>query len=283
MSTTGKDLIGHISDEETACIRAAAGDAAYQVMLSTPLLTAGSDPAAAAPLFGCMTTANAVLLGVAFLDAAAGGRSEESRMCIADFALEHPELIYARLGLPWAGEDTDHDTEMHTVILGFYNCMTGREKADVLISLYAAIDAASPLSGRDLVALLPEPEAACVRDTLSEEEYEELVDATPLRAAGLGVGATGCLTLDSVVVFFVTATEGVLGGLSDTSLACIGDFVLNRQRQLPVFAAYLSSGSPQFSSADFVEVAEGGFELFECLNGDELARVDKLASAIPGA
>ena len=283
MSTTGGDLIDHISEQEAACIKEVVGDAGYQAMLDIPLLAANGDSWGLAPLFDCLSTENAVLLGVALLDAAAGGRSEETRMCIADFALERPELIYERLGLQWSGEGASHATGPRTVILGFYNCMTGRERADVLINLYTALDAASPLSGKNLVALLPEPEATCVRDALSEEEYGALVNATPLRAAGLGVIATDCLTLDSVAAFFVIATEGVLGNISDASVECIGDFVLNRHRQLPVFAAYLNDRSLPFSSADLMEVAEGGFELFDCLNEDELVRVDRLATAIPGA
>ena len=284
MSTTGGDLIDRISEQEATCIEEVVGDAAYRAMLGIPLLTTSGDPRGAATLFGCLSTENAVLLGVALLDAAAGGRSEGTRMCIADFALERPELIYDRLGLEWPGEGASHGTGPRTtVILGFYNCMTGSERADVLINLYTTLDAASPLSGKDLVALLPEAEATCVRDALSEEEYGALVGATPLRAAGLGVTATDCLTLDSVAAFFVIATEGVLGDISDASVECIGDFVLNRHRQLPIFAAYLNDRSLPFSSADLMEVAEGGFELFDCLNEDELVRIDALAAATPGA
>lgn len=283
MSTTGQDLIDHISEREAACFKEVSGDAAYQAVLGMPLLAVSGDPGEAAPLFGCLSTENAVLLGVALLDAAAGGRSEQTRMCIADFALERPELIYERLGLEWRGEGTSHGTGPRTVILGFYTCMTGRERADALINLYTALDAASPLSGKDLVALLPEAEATCVRDALTEGEYAALVSATPLRAAGVGVSATDCLTLDSVAAFFVIATEGVLGDISGASVECIGDFVLNRHGQLPIFAAYLNDRSLPFSSADLMEVAEGGFELFDCLNEDELVRIDELATAIPGA
>ena len=282
-STTGGDFIDRISEQESACIEEAVGDAVYQAMLGIPLLAATGDSWGAAPLFDCLSTENAVLFGVALLDAAAGGRSEGTRMCIADFALERPELIYDRLGLEWPREGGSHGTGPRTVILGFYNCMTGRERADALINLYTALDAASLVSGEDLVALLPDPEATCVRDALSEEEYGVLVSATPLRAAGLGVIATDCLTLDSVAAFFVIATEGVLGDISDASVECIGDFVLNRHGQLPIFAAYLNDRSLPFSSADLMEVAEGGFELFDCLNEDELVRIDKLAIAIPGA
>lgn len=43
-----------------------------------------------------------------------------------------------------------------------------------------------------------------MREALSEEESAALVSATPLRAAGLGAGAAECLSLDSVVAFFVS-------------------------------------------------------------------------------
>ncbi len=279
-STTGKDLFDRLSEQENDCIRGALGDTVYQFMIGLPLMSGGGDAASAASLFSCLTQENVVLLGVSFLSVTVGGHTDESRACITDLALQHPELIFARLGLEWTGEDTYEDAETPNVVQGFYDCMTDDERAGSLKNLYAAIDAASPLTGEDLVALLPESEATCVRDTLSEEEYEALLRATPLRVAGLGAGATQCLSLDSVAAFFVSASEAGLGGLSDASAACIGDFVRARPEYAPVFASYLSDDSSPFSAAQFIEVAQGGLDVFECLNEDELGRIDEFMTAL---
>ena len=213
---------------------------------------------------------------------AGGGYSAESQACLTDLALQHPELIFGRLGLEYAGEASYQHTETHNVLLGFYDCMTDSEKAASLRGLYATVDDASPLTGADLVTLLPESEAACVQETLSEAEYAALVSATPLRAAGLGAGAADCLSLDSVVAFFVSATGAGIGGLSDESAACVEDFVRARPGYVPVFASYVTDESAQFSSADFIEVAQGAFEVFECLNEDELDRIDEYMVSLWG-
>ena len=278
-STTGKDLFGRLSEEENGCIKEVVGEAVYEIMLEMQLLAGGGNAAAPAPMFACLAPENVALLGVAFLSVSVGGHTDESLACMNDIALAHPGLIYARFGLEWTGEDTYQEAEMGNIIQGFYDCMTEDERAAALKSLYAAIDAASPLTGEDLVALLPESEAACVRDTLSEEEYGALLSATPLRAAGLGAGAADCLSLDSLAAFFVSASDAGIGGLSDESAACLDDFVRANPAYVPVFASYLSDDSSSFSSAEFMEVAQG-VEALQCLN--ELGRIDEFMTALWG-
>ena len=279
-TTTGGDLFARLSDQETACIRGLLGDAVYEAMLGFPLSAGGGDPASAAQLFGCMTPENAVLVGVAFLDAAAGGRSDESRACIADFALQHPEFIYARLGFELPEATTFDGTETRNVLVGFYDCMAEDEKAVALIDLYTSIDNLSSLTGEDLVALLSEPEASCVSDTLSEAEYGAMVTATPLRAAGLGVSAAECLELDSVVAFLLAATEAQIGDLSDGSAACASDFIRNHPTHIATIAAPIGGDPSQASPADFNEAAIAGFDLFTCLNEDELTGLEATLMAL---
>ena len=279
-TTTGKDLFDRLAEQETACIRGVLGDAVYEAMLNFPLLAGSGDPAAAASIFGCLTPENALLVGVAFLDAAAGGRSDESRACIADFALRHPEFIYARLGFELPETTTFDGEETRDVLVGFYDCMTENEKAVALIELYTSIDNLSPLTGQDLVDLLSESEASCVRDTLSEAEYGAMVGATPLRAAGLGVNAAECLELDSVVAFFVASTEAQIGDLSDGSTACAGDFIRSHPTHIATIASPIGGDPAQSSPADFNEAAIAGFDLFACLNEDELAGLEGVLMAL---
>ncbi|MCY4583757.1 MAG: hypothetical protein OXE50_13330, partial [Chloroflexi bacterium] len=116
-STTGKDLFDRLSGQENGCVKGVLGDAVYEVMLGMPLLAAGGDAASAAPLFACLAPENVVLLGMAFLGAG-GGYSAESQACLTDLALQHPEIIFARLGIEYAGEASYQHTETHNVLLG---------------------------------------------------------------------------------------------------------------------------------------------------------------------
>ena len=279
-STTGKDLFDRLSEQETDCIKGVVGDAAYQAMLNIPLTAAGGDPASAAPLFACFSPENAVLVGAAFLDAAAGGRSDESRECIADFALQHPEFIYARLGIELPAAATYDGQQTRDILVGFYSCMTEGEQVAALAGLYTSIDNLSPLTGEDLVALLSESEASCVRDTLSAPEYGAMVGATPLRAAALGVNAAECLGPDSVVAFLLAATEAQIGDLSDASAACADDFIRSHPTYIATIASHIGGDSSQSSSADFIQAATGGFDLFACLNEEELGGLEGVLSAL---
>ncbi len=278
-STTGKDLFDRLSEEEVGCIKTVVGDSVFQIVRVTPLLAAGGDPAAAAPIFGCMTQENVVLVGAAFLDAAAGGRSEESRQCAIDLSLKHPDIIYARLGLEWTGEQVTDPAETHTVLLAFVDCLTDREKAAFLLEIFGAVDALSPITGADLIALLPESEAACVQDTLPEADYEAMKAATPLAAAAIGVGAANCLTVESVAAFTVAATAAALGGLSDESSTCVRAFTVANPTFLQVVAVHLIDPST-LTPEQFAATAGGGFEMLDCLNEDELAAINDVVAAL---
>ena len=103
-ATTGQDMVDLLSEEEVSCIESAYGSGVFQILLSTPILAAASDPAAATPLFRCLTPENVVLIGIAFLDAQAGGWDDESRACITEIGVGHPDAVFVRLGLQ-LGED----------------------------------------------------------------------------------------------------------------------------------------------------------------------------------
>ena len=278
-STTGQDLFDRLSAEENACVKAALGDFVYEVMSGTPLLTAGSDPAAAAPLFACLEQESVVLVGAAILDAAAGGRSEESRTCIVDLVLKHPEVIYARLGLESPGAGQVGSSETHSVILEFYDCLSDTEKSIWLFNTFTAVDTLSPLTGADLIALLPGTQATCVRDALPGESYAAMEAATPLVAANIGFDAANCLTADSAAVFLIASTEALLGDLSDESAACFTEFVRDRPTYIPLVARHLNDPTT-LSPEQFVQAGEGGFELFECMTEDELGRINDLVEAM---
>ena len=98
--TTGGDLMGLLSEGEASCVRAGIGDALYQLILGTPVvLMAAGDISQTAPLFNCLAEENVVYLAVAFLDLQAGGWTGESRRCITEVGLGHPDAVYVRLGL----------------------------------------------------------------------------------------------------------------------------------------------------------------------------------------
>lgn len=139
----------------------------------------GSDPSAAAPLFQCLTPENVVLVGIAFLDAQAGGWNDESRARITEIGLGHPDAVFVRLGLQ-LGEEPIDPAETLAQNVQIYECLTDDEKKAFTVSLWTGLDKNTTATGDDILAPLSESEVACVRDNLSEEDFETMVAAQPL-------------------------------------------------------------------------------------------------------
>ncbi len=236
-ATTGKDLMDLLTDDETSCIEGAFGSGVFQILPTTLLLSAGSDPSAAAPLFQCRTPANVVLVGIAFLDAQAGGWDDESRACITEIGLGHPEAVFVRLGLQLGPEPIEPaETLAHNVQI--YECLTDDEKKAFTVSLWTGLDRNATATGNDILALLSESEAACVRESLSAEDFEIMVAAQPLQAVSTGATAANCIDPETNFKIFANGIQWSIGGVTDESLSCLENFA----RTNPAFVALLSSG-----------------------------------------
>ena len=276
-ATTGKDLIDALSEEETSCIRSAFGDAIFQIMLGTPLLMAGANPSAAAPLFCCLTTDNVVLIGVAFLDAQAGGWTEETRKCITDIGLGHPDAVYIGLGLA-LGPDPIDAAETLAYNVEIYECLTNEEKKAFTVSLWKGLDRQAAATGSDIIALLSESEAACVRDGLSEEQYLTIVGAQPLEAVAIGSTVSHCIDPETNIKIFANGIQWAIGGVTEETLSCLEDFA----RENPAFVVLLSSGLQGIEAMpvdEFVEVSNAGSQQYACMTEEELLRVQEAATA----
>ena len=283
-ATTGKDVVDRISESEASCIRGAVGDAVYGVLLGTPLLRAGINAAVVATLVGCLTPDNVVFLGVAFIDAQAGGwaagphMATETRMCIVEVGMERPQAILASLWVATAGEDAAAIAETHSYTVEIYNCMTDAEKVGFLVRVQDVLDS-NTSAKRDIINVLPEPEAACVRKSLPEEEYAMLLDSTVHEAFATVDYLPDCVTPESLVQIFVsiTASPGG-GGLSDKSRSCLVDFA----REHPHYVALINPGSydpAAMAPSDLAEIADDGLKVWDCLSDEELKRIQGVATA----
>ena len=270
-----RDLTDRLSTTETDCIRAAFGEAIYQIILATPLLQSGNAEGAAT-LFGCLMPDSVVFFGVAFDNALAGGRTEETRACRVDLSLDHPELVYQQLGLEWKGEEAGHSGERHTFILQQWDCLTNAETAELFFRVNSATDSASPLTGSDLGDLFAESEVACIREGLSEEQFDAMLAATPLESVRIGAPAAACLSPESIASGFLAAAEVVVGGLTDGSANCINEYILEYPTFLPLFVAYPADTQGMSPNAAR-EIADGNRAILACYNEDELLRAQELA------
>lgn len=267
-STTGQDLVDRLSEEEAACIKTALGETAYQFLLALPLMTAaaGDSGGSADPIFDCLTVENVVLVGFAFSDATAGFQDPQGRECIQDLALDHPAIFYERLGLEWEGEAADPG-DIKDFIVRLNQCLTDEERVAYLVSLFDRLAAASPYLGSDLVALLPESEVACVMDELAGE-YQAFLASNLER--GFGVGLHDCFSDETHVRMFLETTQARVGGFSAETNACLADFA----REHVHFVEISTTLDPAaLTPAEFAEIARDGLLMLECMNEEELVRM----------
>ena len=272
-TTTGEELMNRLSEDERNCVRGVFGEAVYNFMLATPLLATPTDPAAAAPLFNCLTPENSALFGVAMADVAAGGWTPETRSCIVAITKAYPEVMLVRFGLAIEGSAADANARS----LEVYECMTDAEKMTFTLSFWLGVDSTSAMRGSDIVALLTESEAACLSETIPEDQFQVMLDATPLAATAIGSMAAECISPQSTLAIFGAGMDSVIGPLSEESINCTLDFALAN----PEFVALLATGLANVSDmdpAEFVRITDVGTAQYACLTDEELARVQEAAA-----
>lgn len=276
-TTTFQDVVDRISEAETACIEAAFGAQTLQFMLNIPLLSAGSDPSAAAPLLGCMTPNNAVLFVVAMLDAQAGGWAPETRECITELGLEHPNAVFLRLGLD-AMVDPDSTEETLDFNIQIHECQTDDEKKAFTVTLWIGLDRNAEGTGQDIYDLLTESEAQCVSAGLPADQFAAMMAASPLEATQIGLAVAHCISLDTNLKIFANGIQWAMGGVTDETLSCLEEWGRNN----PAFVALLASGIEGIQAMpaeQFLAITAAGNDQYACMTEEEILRVQQAAGA----
>ncbi len=277
-STTGGELMALLSEQEASCVQTGVGDALYQLILGTPItLMAAGDISQTAPLFNCLEQDNVIYLAVAFLDLQAGGWSPESRSCITEVGLTHPDAVYVRLGLHLGDDPIDPATTMDYNI-GIFDCLSNDEKRQFTVGMWMALDGVSGATGADIFALLTEEEAACAGDVLSAEQMAAIVNATPLQAITIGSPSSGCISHDTNVNIFISGVEWAIGGVTEETHSCLTDFANDNPEYVELFNLGLE-GIMAMPADEFVEVTAAGNEQYGCMTDDELMQVQLTTAA----
>lgn len=278
-ATTGGDMLSLLSEQETSCIKENVGDAAYQFLENAPLMMmTGGDISQAAPMFNCLEENNVIYLAVAFLDLQAGGWEPESRKCITEVGLSHPDSVYIRLGLQMGNGPANPDETMDYNI-AIHECLSDGEKKEFTIGVWLAIDSASDATGADILDLLTEDEAACVADNLSVEQLAAIPAASALQAVTIGSGASHCVSHKTNVEIFVNGIGWSLGGTTDETLSCLREFAEANPDYVEIFTTGLD-GINTMPASEFVEITEAGNAQYGCMTEEEVLRVQNTIASV---
>ena len=277
-ATTGGDLMAMLSEQEASCVKANVGDTLYQLILGAPImLMVAGDTSQRAPLFNCLEPDNVIYLAVAFLDLQAGGWSPESRSCITDVGLEHPDALFIRLGLDLGDGPVDPATTL-AYNIGIYDCLSNEEKKQFTVGMWMALDHVSEATGADVFALLTDEEAACVTDALPAEQMAVVVKARPMQAITIGSAASGCISHDTNIRILTRGMEWAIGGVSEETHACLMEFAHDNPGYVELFTSGLE-GIMAMPADQFVELTEVGNEQYTCMTDDEMLRVQHSVTA----
>ena len=276
-TTTGREVLALFSEAESSCLRTAIGDTAYESMSNEPILSilTAAGEQFVLPIFQCAKPENLVVFGIAFLDLQAGWTSD-TRACMIRVGRESPLAVLTGLGMTPPGQV--HETSAtRPYALEFYNCMTPVERVGYLARIQAALDV-NTSAETDIIAVIPESEAACIREALTDEEYAALLGSTAAKAFAISDSVTECISQESYVPIFVSVIGSQTGGLSDNSQACITEFAGGHPR----YIALVNPASLDFSSTsvqDLVEIADNGIRVWECFTDEELLRMQTVYTA----
>ena len=208
---------------------------------------------------------------MAFLDFQAGGWSPESRACITEVALTHPDAVFTRLGLELSEGPVDpQETLLHNI--GIYDCLFNEDKKEFTLGVWMALDSVSGAKGSDVFALLTEEEVTCVTDALSAEQLAALVNATPLQAVTIGSAASECISHETKVNIFVHGIQWSLGGTTDETRACLAGFAEDNPANIELFTSGLE-GIFAMPPDDFVAITEVGNDQCAFMTEEEVLRV----------
>ena len=279
VSTTGQDLMAVLSEQEVSCIRAAFGDAVFQIMMSTPLLMAGGNAATAAPLFRCLEVESAVYIAFAFVEAQTGGWSADTRGCMIAVGLEHPDAFMTGMGLQ-PSQDATAAAATHPYLVEIYKCMTLDEQVTYLLNFQEVIDALTTAE-HDLIGAIPEDDVACIRDALTDAEYETLLAGTVHEAFYVSDAVAECMSEDAYVQSFVSISDTTVGDLSDDTRACLAEFA----REHPHYTALINAHAydpSQTSTEVLAELAQDGLKTWECMTVEEIQRSQGISTQALG-
>ena len=279
-ATTGREVMARISQQERDCLRAAIGEQLYRAMLDLPMrrLVGEVGSSGAGSFLGCLTEDNVVLLGLVLIDSHHGRVDPPARACSITAARENPEVIRVRFELlrP-AFEEVDTDA-LFASSKELFDCLGVADQVDVLVRLTTRLDQDDTFTGEDIVGMLSDGEAACIRGRVGDELFDAFLGATVTEAFGPAASLLDCLTLESKTALFAAFSASRVDGLRAEAGVCMATLVADSPHILA-----LGFGALDVDELEESELARLGNEaagLFDCLNAEEVYQVLTLPAVV---
>ena len=271
--TTGGEVMSRLSKAETDCIRAAIGEEVYSAVLNFPMtrLVRETGAGGGGSFLRCLTEDNVVLLGLVLIDANAGRVDPEARECSIAVARANPDLVRIRFALLRPELDTLDAEAVFLSAKESFDCLKPADQAELLVRLTRRLDQEDTFSGQDVIRLLSDREASCIRDGLGEEQYAEFLNATVTEAFAPSASLLECIAPESQTRLFATFSASRVEGLRTEAVSCMSGAVADSPNILAIGFGTLDVD--QLEESELAQLGEDAAKLFECLNEDEILQV----------
>ena len=279
-ATTGRQVMERVSQPERDCLRSAIGDQWYRAMLDLPMTTLVRQTGAsgAGSFLGCLTDDNVVLMGLVLVDAHHGRTDPQARECSIAVGRENPEIIRIRFEvLRPAFEEIDTDALFSSTKAQF-DCLNVADQVDVLVRLTTRLDQEDAFTGEDIVSMLTEEEASCIREGVGEELFEVFLDATVTEAFAPAASLLDCLTLESKTALFAAFSASRVEGLREEAGVCMATLVADSPHILALGFGTLDTA--EMEESELARLGDEAAKLFDCLNPEEVFQVLTLPAVV---
>ena len=272
-STFGRDLMSRLSEAERDCIRDGLGENVYNAVLELPLKRLVNETGAggAGSFLRCLTDDNVVLMGVVLVDASADRVDPEARACRVAVARANPDHVLIRFALLRPPLETLDSEAIFDAAKQSFDCLSPADQADVLVRLANRLDREDVFSGQDVIGLLSDGEASCIREDLGEEQYANFLNSTVTEAFAPSASLLECITPDSQTRLFATFSASRVEGLRPEAVACMSSGVADNPNILAIGFGTLDVD--QLDESELAQLGDDAAKLFECLNEDEVLQV----------
>ena len=155
-----------------------------------------------------------------------------------------------------------------------YECLDTTEKVRFTVSMTSNSLEASPFTGQHFLETLPESEVDCLKTNLPEPVFAMIADAPSVAGGQLRDAPPellACISPESLSRIPAEILTLGMGVTSEDSRACVLDFVSAHGHYIELVQAF-AEHAEDLSPEDFLEIAEDGWKLFNCLTDEELAQ-----------
>ena len=279
-ATLGSEVMSRLSEAETDCIRTAIGEDVYAAVLDLPVtkLVRESGAGGAGSFLRCLTEDNLLLMGEVLLDSHHGRTDTEARECRIAAARANPDVIRIRFELLRSEMGALDAESLLASAREQFDCLNPLDQANLLVRLTTTLDEEDTFTGQDIVEMISEGEASCIREGVGDALFAGFLSSTVTGAFASSASLLDCFTLESKTAIFAAFTSSRVEGLREEAAVCMANLVADSPNILALGFGTLDVH--QMDESELARLGDEAAKFFDCLDSEEIIQVLTLPAVV---